>query len=195
MYNQAILKSPESGKVGNAVIFFQNTKVVSDQTLPLALFKRAKLLVSLNEFSSALTDTQISLKLKIPNNYKFEIFSIMAICYKALNNESKAQISLNLAEKLTIDSKLLQTLQHKMSLSYNPKERPEKTLPPITGDHHSQFSHASKKITVKKSPELGRFVVGSTDIKTGETLVVEPAVVACLNPEKFGTHCQHCFSR
>lgn len=42
---------------------------------------------------------------------------------------------------------------------------------------------------------MGRYVVANEEIKTGETLVVEPPYAACLLPEMFGTHCHHCFDR
>ncbi|EFA09316.2 SET and MYND domain-containing protein 4-like Protein [Tribolium castaneum] len=177
LYNQAILKSPES-----------------DPTLPLALIRRANLLVTLNEFSHALTDTQLALKLKVPNDLKFSVFATMAQCYKALNDETKAQISQNLAENLTNDPKLIEKLRQTMAGEYAPIERVEKVIPPIS-ERHADFSHASSKITLKTSPDVGRYVVSNVDIATGEILVAEPAAVACLNPEKFGTHCQHCFAR
>ncbi|XP_044252306.1 SET and MYND domain-containing protein DDB_G0273589-like [Tribolium madens] len=177
LYNQTILKSPES-----------------DPTLALALVRRANLLVTLNEFSYALTDTQLALKLKVPSNVKFDVFSTMAMCNKALKDETKAQISQNLAEKMTNDPNLVDKLRHNMAVEYEPIKREVKVIPPI-GERHTHFSHASSKITVKKSPDLGRYVVSNADIKTGEILVAEPAAVACLNPDKFGTHCQHCFAR
>lgn len=48
---------------------------------------------------------------------------------------------------------------------------------------------------MKKTGNLGRFVVASEQVKTGDTLVVEEPYVACLLPEMFGTHCHHCFER
>jgi hypothetical protein len=48
---------------------------------------------------------------------------------------------------------------------------------------------------VAKDHNVGRYVKAVDHIHTGDTLLVEPAYVACLLTEKSGTHCHHCFGR
>lgn len=54
---------------------------------------------------------------------------------------------------------------------------------------------ASRLLTVSHSKAAGRQMVAAKPILAGDTLVVEAPEAACLLPEKFGTHCLHCFGR
>lgn len=66
---------------------------------------------------------------------------------------------------------------------------------PRIDDAHPDFPKATKRITVKETVEMGRYVVANEPIPTGHVIVVEPPYAACLIPEYFGTHCHHCFER
>lgn len=65
----------------------------------------------------------------------------------------------------------------------------------ITGETHKDFPNATKRMTVKETPEMGRYVVANENINTGDVVVVEPPYAACLIPDCFGSHCHHCFER
>lgn len=65
----------------------------------------------------------------------------------------------------------------------------------VTDGPSSNLPNASSLITGKSSPSTGRYAVAQNYIKTGDTLIVEPPYAACLLPDKFGSHCHHCFKR
>lgn len=69
------------------------------------------------------------------------------------------------------------------------------TVPELSGGEHKTLHNTSKKLELRSSPEYGNFVVANDEIKTGETIVVEKPIAACLLPKYFGSHCLHCLRR
>ena len=55
------------------------------------------------------------------------------------------------------------------------------------------FESAHAAIEIRYEEGRGRFAVAAEDIDMGVTLFREKPLTYTLNPEKFGTHCQHCF--
>lgn len=68
-------------------------------------------------------------------------------------------------------------------------------VPELTGGEHSRLQHASNKIDIQSSEELGNFAVASEDLKTGDTIITEKPIAACLLPKYFGSHCLNCLRR
>ncbi|XP_018566121.1 SET and MYND domain-containing protein 4-like isoform X2 [Anoplophora glabripennis] len=186
LYSQSVLRAPKTGLY---------TKMEASP-LSLALWGRAQILLSQKEHSLALSDMQLALKEGLPIAYKGKSFWKMAVCYKALNEENRANVAFALAEKL-LGSKLnKEELERDRTASYvERKKENRRFLPSIEGQPHSTFPCASKKLSVRHKEGVGRYVVANETVKTGETLVVEPPYAACLLPEMFGTHCHHCFDR
>ena len=56
------------------------------------------------------------------------------------------------------------------------------------------FESAHSAVEIRYEEGRGRFAVASKDIQLGTTLFREKPLTATLNPEKFGTNCQHCFN-
>lgn len=56
--------------------------------------------MSLEEYMFALSDLQYAIKSNIPHSLKGEAYWRMGICYKATNEENKANVSFSIAEKL-----------------------------------------------------------------------------------------------
>lgn len=86
--------------------------------MSLALWGRAQLLFSLKEYSLALSDMQLALKGNLPNAYKGESFWKMAVCYKALNEENRANVAFALAEKLLGSKMNKEQLEKDRTASY-----------------------------------------------------------------------------
>ncbi|CAG9812403.1 unnamed protein product [Phaedon cochleariae] len=185
LYSQSILRSPKTS---------ENSHFDSGGTLALGLWGRSKVLLALQEYPLSLNDIQQALKENLPTVYKAEAFWKMAICYKHLQEENRARVSFDLAQKLLgSNEKLLGMLEKDRNddiQNYDNNKVTEKN-----GSTRQTRSWASKKITFKEKEGLGRFAVAKKDIKTGEDLVVEQPYVACLLPDMFGTHCHHCFER
>lgn len=68
------------------------------EKLSLTLWGRAQVLMSLQEYPSALRDIQYAVKLGLPNAIKGDVYWKMAVCYRALNEENKAKVSFGIAE-------------------------------------------------------------------------------------------------
>lgn len=68
-------------------------------------------------------------------------------------------------------------------------------IPMVTNGVNERLKGASKLLKLSQSNAEGRYVIAAGPIKAADTLVVEDAYVSCLLADKFGTHCQHCFSR
>jgi len=69
------------------------------------------------------------------------------------------------------------------------------TVPVVSHGKNPDMPAASRLLKVISNPEQGRYAVATGHIATGDTVVVEPPYAACLLPDKFGTHCHHCFVR
>lgn len=97
----------------------EENKYDCGKTLALALWGRAQTLMALEDYSLALIDLQQALRESLPNVFKAEAYWKMGICYKALNDENKAVVSFNLAEKLLDDNKKKQDLEISRKKSFN----------------------------------------------------------------------------
>lgn len=69
--------------------------------------------------------------------------------------------------------------------------------PALTEGRHPdpELAAASSLLRVSHSASAGRQMVAARPVRAGDTLVVEAPEAACLLPDKFGTHCLHCFDR
>lgn len=77
-----------------------------------------------------------------------------------------------------------------------PKPKPSPMeIPEVLGGLNENLYNASKSIKLVESPDKGRFVVTNDFIKTGDTLLVEDPIAACLVPDFFGSHCHNCFAK
>nr|CAI5856948.1 unnamed protein product [Callosobruchus analis] len=129
----------------------------------------------------------MSLKEKVLQDLSGSVYCKMAVCYRALGEGDKANISFALAEKLIVDGKQLGELERERNAQPSCTKKDTKSV--------EQKQFVSNKIRVAEKPNMGRFVVAEEHIKTGESIVSESPYAACLLPEMFGTHCHHCFNR
>lgn len=60
-------------------------------------------------------------------------------------------------------------------------------------DPNEVFEGTHAAIEIRYEEGRGRFAVASEDIPMGTTLIRERPLTYTLNPDRFGTHCQHCF--
>lgn len=89
------------------------------------MWKRSLALISLEEYSLALTNIQYAIKMGLPNIYKQDAYWKMAICYKVLDEENKANVSFSIAEKLLGNSKRLEDLNKDRRASFVCKKSKE----------------------------------------------------------------------
>lgn len=65
--------------------------------------------------------------------------------------------------------------------------------PQVTGGKHVNMSAASNRIKIEKNDECGRYAVAALPLHVGDILVVEKPCASVIQPEKYSTHCHHCF--
>ena len=52
---------------------------------------------------------------------------------------------------------------------------------------------ASNKIRIDNNEDSGRYAVAASALNVGDVLVVEKPCASVMQPEKYSTHCHHCF--
>lgn len=92
----------------------------------------------------------------------------------------------NLMEKHSTEQPLLNAIKKRFSIAWQPqlKEGPNPVL-----------ESTSKLVQLANTRDKGRHIVASGEIQTGDILLHEKPVAACLLPTYFSTNCHHCFIR
>lgn len=95
----------------------------------------------------------------------------------------------NLEEKCSSEQKLWNSIK-KYSINNNEKTQ-------LNNQNHNELLMKStrKQIQLKESPDKGRFMVAGESLKTGDILLDEKPVAACLLPKQFAINCHNCFVR
>nr|CAD7393228.1 unnamed protein product [Timema cristinae] len=185
-------------------------------SLALALGGRSEALLVLEDYLQSLADTNLAVKEGFPQHLRYQLYWRMGRCYRGLNQVAKARVSLQLSARLVREHLAqlgneavisLMRLQEELADlvlleeegSSNEllqiKQPDETPLPPVVAGCHPELGCASRLLGVSRTEQAGRYVVAREPVATGDTLVVEPAYAACLLPDKFGSHCHHCFAR
>lgn len=134
----------------------------------------------------------------------------MGLCYHGLGDTKRAaaslQVSARLLERVSEPGERVSwtaSIQQAMGALRVARELPAEPsaadgLPPpprLAGGQHPDLPAASSLLKVSRSKAAGRQMVADRAVLAGDTLVVEAPEAACLLPDKFGTHCLHCFAR
>ncbi|XP_034230717.1 uncharacterized protein LOC117639272 [Thrips palmi] len=184
----------------------------TEPLLALALWARSEALLQLRHFQQSLDDVQHSLRSGLPESRRLEAFYRMGLCQHGLGDTKKAGASLQVAGRLlekvadkTERTAWTATIQQAMGALRVPRPSDDKARksaggdaaapPPLAGGQHHDLPAASSLLRVSRTKTAGRQMEAAKPIRTGDTLVVESPEAACLLPDKFGTHCLHCFGR
>lgn len=165
-------------------------------------------LLALLDFQSALKEGTIS------DESKSDAYINMAICYKAIGEEKKAEVAFRVAERLSgEDIMRMQRIKELKEEEFEEKHCQEdqkskwdNTLSVILNLSCAAFAvgisklepeekEVFSKIHFQEEVGKGRFVVAKQDIASSDVLVEEDPYAACLKPDYFGTHCHNCFKR
>lgn len=115
-----------------------------------------------------------------------------------MGETARTEISLKIAEKLAgADSKFVAACRKEIAaLSPGKREKSKEALvPTLTHGENPALSGAANVVKLVDTKEKGRFVVANEGLKTGDVVLCENPVAACLLPSFFGTNCHHCFKR
>ena len=63
----------------------------------------------------------------------------------------------------------------------------------VVQERSEYFESAHAAVEIRYEEGRGRYAIAAQDIPLGTVLFREKPLTQTLNPEKFGTNCQHCF--
>ncbi|EDV38803.1 uncharacterized protein Dana_GF24983 [Drosophila ananassae] len=166
-------------------------------SLALAYRSRASILIRLGEGEAALSDLKLATNFGLDLKGSGDYYCKMAKAYATMGEPAKAEISLKIAEKLPgSDSGHIALCRQEIASVKPPKKEPStEQVPKLTHGENPELSGASKVVKLVETKDKGRFVVASEGVKTGDVVLCEEPVAACLIPSFFGTNCHHCFKR
>lgn len=119
------------------------------------------------------------------------------IYLEAMAEGARAEISLKIAEKLAGANTGIIVMTRKEIALIKPAKRELLTevTPLLTHGENPELSGAANVVKLVETKDKGRFVVADQGLKTGDVVLAENPVAACLLPNFFGTNCHHCFKR
>lgn len=113
-----------------------------------------------------------------------------------MGEPARAEISLKIAEKLAPEglNKIGICRQEIANIKVTPKKK-SLIKPTPAGGENSNLHGASNLVKLVETPDRGKFIVANEGLKTGDVVLSEEPVAACLVPNFFGSHCHNCFAR
>lgn len=178
--------------------------------MAMALANRSAALVHLKHYELAVRDIHLSLQSNYPESQRYKLYDRLAYCYQQLGQQSKASLNWTIAlDCLDQQSELAPqakdqwraNIEKSMKSNANDKtkavkqDNEKRREPDLLEGPQKDFPSASRALKLITGEGSGRYFVANQDIKPAETLVAEEPYAACLLPNKFGTHCHHCFVR
>lgn len=113
-----------------------------------------------------------------------------------MGESARSDISLKVAEKLSDNNiSLRDSFDIEVSLIRRNENCNAPVAPALTKGENPALRGASSLVKIVENKERGRFVVAGDNIKTGDVVLCENPVAACLSPTFAGSHCHHCFQR
>ena len=198
-------------------VAFSPTHTEGNQELALAYANRSAVLFHLKQYSQCLMDIRLSLEAGYPINLQYKLYDRQGKCHLLLGQTTEAEARFNLAlgslEKAKLDNKKIDTWVRDLGRNIKKcekiqdgieavedtnKARDEGTKQDVPGfaeESHQKYASLTLACKVAYTPEQGRYLVANRDIKPGEVILVEKPYASVLLPDRYSTHCHHCFSR
>ncbi|KAK2175698.1 hypothetical protein NP493_710g01020 [Ridgeia piscesae] len=198
-YNRSVLLAPLA------------TKGVS-QELVLALGNRSAALYQLQRYRECLADVELAVRHRYPTALAYKLFDRKGRCLMALGRTNEASAAfLKVCELLglsNLDANRRQALRESTArqidaCALSPDDNEgisglhgvgnNRHLPSVSGNRSRVFANASDAFDLKFSPDCGRFVTASRDVRVGEFVLVEKPYASVLDCKHYDTRCFHCF--
>lgn len=165
------------------------------QEIALAYASRSAVTFELKGYDDSIKDIDRALAGKYPNN-KSKLYTRRGRCFMALSQYSKALKDFKQAKSQENADQKGQMIDNLIKQCQNKPDKPRKlSQDPIQLSHPPSpyIKSASVAVDIKYSPELGRHLVASVDIKPGDVLAIENPYVAVLKPAHQGNFfCDNC---
>ncbi|XP_023333559.1 SET and MYND domain-containing protein 4 [Eurytemora carolleeae] len=191
------------------------------EELALGYANRSAVLFQMKEYELCIRDITRAFNYSYPNNLMYKLFERKARCQRALKDYARGLESMKEAEMWMKYSTLSETksLTFKKEISKNIEFLAEKVSlltidevqnmaglgpqtsgclaksPPVLENRSTEIPCASSDVTLRYTPEKGRFLVVNRDVKPGEILLVEKPYSSILLPDFYSSHCQTCCQR
>ncbi|KAJ9594025.1 hypothetical protein L9F63_014541 [Diploptera punctata] len=181
----------------------------ANDALAIAFANRSAVLFRLEKYNLCLQDISQALKYNYPNKLQYKLFERQGKCLQHLGRKKDAMNSINNALKglssaeLAEDRRqqikgelvnLLKSYQSAIAFRNLPRDE-EPQLPKCSYNRNIKLPCASGCVEIKYSPEMGRYMSATRDIKVGDILVVEKPFASELESKYFETHCYKCMRR
>ncbi|XP_058062549.1 SET and MYND domain-containing protein 4 [Anopheles bellator] len=192
---QAVMRAPAQGV---------DAAIDKGLTLALALWTRAEVFVTMLDGKHAMQDLQLAVKCGLPVKQNADYYQRVAKCYALTGEDARAEVSTKVFHQLTgqNDTALRRLKEELDDLRVLKRETPtveeQQTMPTFSGPAaNKELLGASSKVKLVGSKEdpRGRYITAAEDLASGEPILAEPALAACLYPKFFGSHCNACFAR
>ncbi|XP_046441017.1 SET and MYND domain-containing protein 4-like isoform X1 [Daphnia pulex] len=207
LYSEAVSKAPTN-----------ITNESGEPQLAMAFANRSAALFHLAEFARALVDIDQALSSGYPAELRYKLAERQAKCLMALGkpadqviaacesamkdvNDSRLDpakrdlfvrdIKLLMEESKSSNRKIPESASS--SLIQPKRDNGKKCPPEIVGGRNIEHPSFSKKILVEEDAVSGRYGVAAAPIRVGDVIAVDAPYASVMNPEKFSTHCHHCY--
>lgn len=113
-----------------------------------------------------------------------------------MSEPARAEISLKIAEKLAGGTTaLIDSCRQELPQVKKAPKKPATHLPDLAHGVNTELHGASNLVKLVHTADKGRFIVANNGIQTGDVVLCENPVAACLLPNFYGSHCHNCFER
>ncbi|XP_017477313.1 PREDICTED: SET and MYND domain-containing protein 4 isoform X1 [Rhagoletis zephyria] len=165
-------------------------------SLAMAYRSRAGILINLGYGEAALRDLKLAASYGLELKGNVDYYIKMAKAYALMGESARSDISLKVAEKLSGNNiSLRDSFDTELALIRRSETSDQPVVPTLTNGENHALRGASSLVKVVETKERGRFVVAGDNLKTGDVVLCENPVAACLSPTFAGSHCHHCFQR
>lgn len=113
---------------------------------------------------------------------------------------ARAEISLKIAEKFAGDNKhTIQVCRQEWASKKAEKKKQKLKLigkgPLLANGENPDLKGASHLVKLVESKEKGRFIAAQNEVRTGDVILNEKPIAACLLPSFYGGFCCHCLQK
>uniref|UniRef100_A0A1A9WRC4 MYND-type domain-containing protein n=1 Tax=Glossina brevipalpis TaxID=37001 RepID=A0A1A9WRC4_9MUSC len=147
---------------------------------------------------NALSDLKLaaSFGLETQNNVEYYIQLAKAYARRFMDEMARAEISLKIAERFVGGNKAaIEACRQEWSLKKNLKPKLTYESPVLTNGENVDLKGASNLVKLVETKEKGHFIVAQSEVRTGDVILNEKPVAACLLPSFYGGFCCHCLER
>lgn len=113
-----------------------------------------------------------------------------------MGEPARAEISLKIAEKLAHGTNsAIVAYRQEIAILKIVKKKEKLVAPALSHGENPELHAASNSVKLVETTDKGKFIVAKDNLKTGDVVLVENPIAACLLPNFYGSHCHHCFLR